>query len=309
VLFVATANQLDTIPAPLLDRMEIIRLAGYILEEKMEIARRYLIPKALENHGLDKGQVTIRKDALHTIIDGYAREAGVRSLENRIKKIMRYAAMEFSQGHADKITVGKKDVEAILGKPVFTEEEVFEDVPGVVTGLAWTSMGGATLQIEATAMPSSGKGFKQTGQLGKVMIESSDIAYSYVMAHLEEYGVDPEFFDKHFVHLHVPAGATPKDGPSAGVTMATALLSMITGRPVIKKLGMTGELTLTGKVLPIGGVKEKIIAVKRIGLDTVILPEANRKDFEELPEHLQEGLKVHFARDYRDVYKVAFAGA
>jgi ATP-dependent Lon protease len=200
-------------------------------------------------------------------------------------------------------------VEAILGKPVFTEEEVFEDVPGVVTGLAWTSMGGATLQIEATAMPSSGKGFKQTGQLGKVMIESSDIAYSYVMAHLEEYGVDPEFFDKHFVHLHVPAGATPKDGPSAGVTMATALLSMITGRPVIKKLGMTGELTLTGKVLPIGGVKEKIIAVKRIGLDTVILPEANRKDFEELPEHLQEGLKVHFARDYRDVYKVAFAGA
>lgn len=309
VLFVATANQLDTIPAPLLDRMEIIRLAGYILEEKMEIARRYLIPKALENHGLDKGQVTIRKDALHTIIDGYAREAGVRSLENRIKKIMRYAAMEFSQRHADKITVGKKDVEAILGKPVFTEEEVFEDVPGVVTGLAWTSMGGATLQIEATAMPSSGKGFKQTGQLGKVMIESSDIAYSYVMAHLEEYGVDPEFFDKHFVHLHVPAGATPKDGPSAGVTMATALLSMITGRPVIKKLGMTGELTLTGKVLPIGGVKEKIIAVKRIGLDTVILPEANRKDFEELPEHLQEGLKVHFARDYRDVYKVAFAGA
>ncbi|ABA87850.1 DNA-binding ATP-dependent protease La [Syntrophotalea carbinolica DSM 2380] len=306
VLFVATANQLDTIPAPLLDRMEIIRLAGYILEEKLEIARRYLIPKALENHGLKKGQVTIRKDALRAIIDGYAREAGVRNLENRIKKIMRHAAMEFSQGRTDKITVSKKDVAAILGKPIFTEEEVFEDVPGVVTGLAWTSMGGATLQIEATAMPSRNKGFKQTGQLGKVMVESSDIAYSYVMAHLEEYGADPEFFDKHFVHLHVPAGATPKDGPSAGVTMATALLSMITGKPVIKKLGMTGELTLTGKVLPIGGVKEKIIAVKRIGLTTVILPEANRKDFEELPDHLRENLSVHFAGDYRDVYQVAF---
>jgi len=309
VLFVATANQLDTIPAPLLDRMEIIRLAGYILEEKLEIARRYLIPKALENHGLQKGQVTIRKDALHAIIDGYAREAGVRNLENRIKKIMRHAAMEFAGGRTDKITVTKKDVATILGKPIFTEEEVFEDVPGVVTGLAWTSMGGATLQIEATAMPSKGKGFKQTGQLGKVMVESSDIAYSYVMAHLEEYGADPEFFDKHFVHLHVPAGATPKDGPSAGVTMATALLSMITGKPVIKKLGMTGELTLTGKVLPIGGVKEKIIAVKRIGIATVILPEANRKDFEELPDHLREDLNVHFARDYRDVYKVAFGEA
>jgi ATP-dependent Lon protease len=179
-------------------------------------------------------------------------------------------------------------------------------VPGVVTGLAWTSMGGATLQIEATAMPSKAKGFKQTGQLGSVMVESSDIAYSYVMAHLTEYGADEDFFDKHFVHLHVPAGATPKDGPSAGVTMATALLSMITGQPVIKKLGMTGELTLTGRVLPIGGVKEKIIAVRRAGLRTVLLPEANRKDFEELPDHLQEGLAVHFARDYRDIYRVAF---
>jgi ATP-dependent Lon protease len=232
VLFVATANQLDTIPAPLLDRMEVIRLAGYILEEKLEIARRYLIPKALESHGLEKGQITIRKDALEAIIDGYAREAGVRNLENRIKKIMRGAAMEFSQGRTEKIVITRKEIEGYLGKPVFTAEEVFENVPGVVTGLAWTSMGGATLQIEATAMPSKSKGFKQTGQLGAVMVESSDIAYSYVMAHLAEYGADPEFFDKHFVHLHVPAGATPKDGPSAGVTMATALLSMITGQPV-----------------------------------------------------------------------------
>ena len=309
VLFVATANTLDTIPAPLLDRMEIIRLAGYILEEKLEIARRYLIPKALTNHGLDKSQVSIRKDALRVIIDGYAREAGVRTLENLIKKIMRKAAMAFAEGQTERITIRKQDVEDYLGKPLFTKEELFEGVPGVVTGLAWTAMGGATLQIEATAMPSKGKGFKQTGQLGNVMVESSEIAYSYVMAHLEEYDIDPEFFDKHFVHLHVPAGATPKDGPSAGITMTTALLSMISGKPVVKKLGMTGELTLSGRVLPIGGVKEKTLAVRRAGLKKVIFPEDNRKNFDELPDYLKEGLEVHFARDYKDVYRVAFGEA
>lgn len=306
VMFVATANTLDTIPAPLLDRMEIIRLSGYILEEKLEIARRYLIPKALKNHGLNKSQITIRKDALRVIIDGYAREAGVRSLENLIKKIMRKATMAYAEGQTERITIGKQNVEEYLGKPIFTKDELFEGVPGVVTGLAWTSMGGATLQIEATAMPSKTKGFKQTGQLGSVMVESSEIAYSYVMAHLQEYGIDPEFFDKHFVHLHVPAGATPKDGPSAGVTMTTALLSMITGKPVIKKLGMTGELTLTGRVLPIGGVKEKTIAVRRAGLNKIIFPEDNRKNFDELPDYLKEGLEVHFAEDYRDVYRIAF---
>ncbi|MEJ2700337.1 MAG: magnesium chelatase domain-containing protein, partial [Desulfuromonadales bacterium] len=306
VLFVATANQLDTIPAPLLDRMEVIRLSGYILEEKVEIARRYLIPKALKNHGMKKGQVTIRTDALEAFIDGYAREAGERSLEKRIKKIMRRAAMEFAKGKTEKIAIHKKDLETYLGKPPFTKEELFENVPGVVTGLAWTSMGGATLAIEATAMPSKSKGFKQTGQLGSVMVESSEIAYSYVMAHLEKYGAEKDFFDTHFVHLHVPAGATPKDGPSAGVTMTTALLSMITEKPVRRKLGMTGELTLTGRVLPIGGVKEKTIAARRAGLRTLIFPEENRKDFDELPDYLKEGIEVHFARDYDDVYKVAF---
>jgi len=306
VMFVATGNTLDTIPVPLLDRMEIIRLSGYILEEKLEIARRYLIPKALKNHGLNKSQITIRKDALRSIIDGYAREAGVRSLENLIKKIMRKATMAYAEGQTERITINKQNVEEYLGKPIFTKDELFEGVPGVVTGLAWTAMGGATLQIEATAMPSKTKGFKQTGQLGSVMVESSEIAYSYVMAHLQEYGIDPEFFDKHFVHLHVPAGATPKDGPSAGVTMTTALLSMITGKPVIKKLGMTGELTLTGRVLPIGGVKEKTIAVRRAGLNKIIFPEDNRKNFDELPDYLKEGLEVHFAEDYRDVYRVAF---
>lgn len=309
VLFIATANQLDTIPAPLLDRMETIRLAGYILEEKIEIAKRYLVPKNLEAHGLQKGQVAIPKNSLETIIDGYAREAGVRSLENRIKKIMRRAAMKIANGETEKITLHRKDLEGYLGKPVFTEDELFAGTPGVATGLAWTSMGGATLQIEATAIPSQGKGFKQTGQLGNVMVESSEIAYSYVTAHLTDYGADPEYFDKNFIHLHVPAGATPKDGPSAGVTMATALLSLIRRTPIRDKLGMTGELTLTGKVLPIGGVKEKTIAARRVGLKTLVFPEGNRKDFEELPDYLKEGLEVHFAKEYDDVYKVAFAKA
>jgi ATP-dependent Lon protease len=306
VMFVATANQLDTIPRPLLDRMEVIRLSGYILEEKVEIARRYLIPKALVNHGLKRSQVAIQKGALVYLIDSYAREAGVRNLENLLKKIMRKAAMEISGDSGKRITVSKEDLESRLGKPVFSPDEFFGSTPGVVTGLAWTSMGGATLQVEAAAVASKNKGFKQTGQLGSVMLESADIAYSYVMAHLGDYDAKPDFFDKHYVHLHVPAGATPKDGPSAGVTMATALISMIIGKPVRRSLAMTGELTLTGHVLPIGGVKEKVIAGRRAGFKTLIFPEANQKDFEELPNYLKKGLSVHFARLYQDVYRVAF---
>ncbi|MDT8440495.1 MAG: endopeptidase La [Desulfuromonadales bacterium] len=307
VLFIATANQLDTIPRPLLDRMEVIRLSGYILEEKLEIARRYLIPKALKNHGLTRSQVSIHKAALKQIVDGYAREAGVRALEKQIKRIMRRAAMAFSQDDSlRRLSISRKDLETYLDKPVFTAEEVFEGVPGVVTGLAWTSLGGATLQVEATAMLAKSKGFKQTGQLGKVMVESSEIAYSYVTAHIGDFGGDPEFFEKHFVHLHVPAGATPKDGPSAGITMATALASMMIGKPVKKHLGMTGELTLTGRVLPIGGLKEKTIAARRAGLKILIFPEDNRKDYEELPDYLKEGLKVHFVKTFSDVHRLAF---
>ncbi|UCF36758.1 MAG: endopeptidase La [Acidobacteriota bacterium] len=308
VLFVTTANQLDTIPGPLLDRMEVIRLSGYILEEKVEIARRYLIPKALKQHGLEKGQVLIRKPALVRIIDGYAREAGVRNLEKMIRKIMRRAALTFSTGSESKLIVNARQIEEYLGKPVFTDEDLLESNPGIVTGLAWTSLGGATLQIEATAVGSKQKGFKQTGQLGNVMVESSEIAYSYVMGNLEELGGPDDYFDKHFVHLHVPAGATPKDGPSAGITMATALISMMQGKPIRKKLGMTGELTLTGRVLPIGGVKEKVIAARRAGLETLIFPEANRKDVEELPDYLREGMTFHFARDYHQVRRWAFSG-
>jgi ATP-dependent Lon protease len=202
--------------------------------------------------------------------------------------------------------IRKQDVESYLGKPVFAADEMFESKPGVVTGLAWTSLGGATLQIEATAVLSRSKGFKQTGQLGGVMVESADIAYSYVMAHLEHYGARPDFFDERFVHIHVPAGATPKDGPSAGVTMATALLSMILNRPVRKHLAMTGELTLTGQVLPIGGLKEKVIAARRSGCKLLIFPEANRKDFEELPDYLKKGLSVNFASRYEEVFRHAF---
>ena len=307
VMFIATANQMDTIPAPLLDRMEIIRLSGYILEEKLEIARRFLIPKALKSHGMTKKQVSINKAAVAEIVDRYAREAGVRGLENKIKKIMRKAAMEFAEGREDKVRVSKGGVEHYLGKPVFAEEELIKESPGVVTGLAWTRMGGATLQIEATSMKSKTKGFKQTGQLGKVMIESSEIAYSYVMGHLQEYKIPEDYFDNHFIHLHVPAGATPKDGPSAGVTMTTALLSMIMNKPTHKKLGMTGELSLTGSVLPIGGVKEKTIAARRAGLKTLIFPHENKSDYEDLEDYLREGIEVHFVKEYPDVFKIAFS--
>ncbi len=306
VMFIATANQMDTIPAPLLDRMEVIRLSGYILEEKLEIARRFLIPKALKSHGMTRAQVSINKAAVAAIVDNYARESGVRGLENKIKKIMRKAAMEFAEGREDKVKVTKHDIERYLGKPVFAGEELLKGVPGVVTGLAWTRMGGATLQIEATTMASKAKGFKQTGQLGKVMVESSEIAYSYVMGHLQEYDIPADYFDSHFVHLHVPAGATPKDGPSAGVTMTTALLSMIMDKPVKKRLGMTGELSLTGSVLPIGGVKEKTIAARRAGLTSLIFPHENKKDYEDLADYLREGIEVHFVKDYPDVYKIAF---
>jgi ATP-dependent Lon protease len=219
---------------------------------------------------------------------------------------MRKAAMEIARDPAKKINVFKKNLGTFLGKPVFSPDEKFGRIPGVVTGLAWTSLGGATLQVEATAVPSRSKGFKQTGQLGSVMQESADIAFSYVMAHLGEYGAKEDFFDEHFVHLHVPAGATPKDGPSAGVTMATALISMLKQKPVMQKMAMTGELTLTGQVLPIGGVKEKVIAARRAGCRALVFPEGNKKDFDELPEYLKQGLRAHFAGTYEDVLKVAF---
>ena len=306
VLFISTANQIDTIPSPLLDRMEIIRLSGYILEEKYSIARKHLIPRALLDHGLFKRQVRISPASLQKIIDGYAREAGVRGLEKQIKKIFRKAAIHLSNDSNLQVAVLKDNVKTFLGEPDFKGEELLAPGPGIVTGLAWTSLGGTTIQIEATAVLSNNHGFKQTGQLGKVMIESSDIAYSYVMSNLTNYGANADFFEKHFVHLHVPAGATPKDGPSAGVTMATALISMILKRPIHPGLSMTGELTLTGRVLSIGGVKEKVIAARRSGCNVLIFPSENKADFEELPTYLKKDLTIHFAKYFPEIYQLAF---
>lgn len=308
VLFVVTANRTDTIPLPLLDRMEVIRLSGYIPEEKLEIARRFLIPKSIRSHGLTRSQLGFRKAALRSMIDGYAREAGVRSLENLIRKIARKAALELSRDSDKKIVVTSRNIEAYLGKPIHQEDELAPHAPGVVTGLAWTSLGGVTLQVEATAVASRRKGFKQTGQLGEVMVESSEIAYSYVMSRVSDLSGEVEFFDRHFIHLHVPAGAIPKDGPSAGITMATALVSLIRKKSARQGLAMTGELTLTGRVLPIGGVREKVIAARRAGLARLIFPEGNRKDYEELPDYLRKGLSVSFANHFDNVCRWALDG-
>ncbi|MFP5507405.1 MAG: endopeptidase La [Gammaproteobacteria bacterium] len=305
VLFVCTANQLDTIPGPLLDRMEVIRLSGYITSEKLQIARNHLWPKLLERAGIRRGRLQISDAALRHVIEGYAREAGVRGLEKRLNAIIRKAAVRFVGGKARKLSIGIKQIEEYLGKPLYQREKPFSGI-GVVTGLAWTPLGGATLNIEASRIHSKNRGFKLTGQLGEVMKESAEIAYSYIASHLKQYHGDPAFFDESFVHLHVPEGATPKDGPSAGITMATALLSLARNERIRRPLAMTGELTLTGQVLPIGGVREKVIAARRSRVFELILPEANRRDYEELPEHIRTGMQVHFAEHFRDVAQAVF---
>ena len=305
VLFVCTANTLDSIPGPLLDRMEVIRLSGYITEEKLAIAKRHLWPKQLEKAGVPKARLSISDAALRAVIEGYAREAGVRQLEKQLGKLVRKSVVRLLEDPEAKIRIGAKDLEEALGMPVFRNERVLAGV-GVITGLAWTSMGGATLPIEATRIHTLNRGFKLTGQLGEVMKESAEIAYSYVSSHLKQFGGDPTFFDQAFVHLHVPEGATPKDGPSAGITMASALLSLARNQAPKKGVAMTGELTLTGQVLPIGGVREKVIAARRQKIHELILPEANRGSYEELPDYLKEGLPVHFAKRYGDVAKVLF---
>ncbi len=305
ILFVTTANQLDTIPKPLIDRMEIIKLSGYILEEKVQIAKKFLVPKQLEQHGLNKSEVSITNKALEHIIDGYAREAGVRSLENNIKKILRKVTLKATEEEHKKITVTPKKIEKYLGKPIFSAEELYnKDVPGVALGLAWTALGGATLYIEANAVKGKTGGFKQTGQLGKVMQESSEIAYSYVRSLLTKNNTN--FFNENFIHLHVPAGATPKDGPSAGITMGLALYSLASNQPVRNDIAMTGELTLTGKVLPIGGVKEKTIAARRVGISELIFPKENKKDFDELPDYITNGIKANFVDYFDEVLSMAF---
>ena len=305
VLFICTANQLDTIPTPLLDRMEEIRLSGYIAEEKLAIAKNHLWPKLLERHGAQPKQIRINDAALRLVIDYYSREAGVRGLEKKLSALVRASILEMVEEGTERIRIGKREVEVILGRPRFKAERALRG-KGVVTGLAWTAMGGATLSIESSKIHTLNRGFKLTGQLGDVMKESAEIAYSYVVAHLREFGCERDFFDMSMVHLHVPEGATPKDGPSAGVTMATALLSLARGDRLRRPLAMTGELTLTGQVLPVGGIREKVIAARRAKIDEVILPSANRGDYEALPEYLRAGLEAHFARSYREVFDVVF---
>ena len=305
VLFVCTANQLDTIPGPLLDRMETLRLSGYVAEEKLFIARKHLWPKQLKRHGLSDEQLKINDAGLKYVIDSYCREAGVRMLEKQLARIMRKSIVQLLKGKDKKLRVGRKDIEDLLGKPPFLVERPLRGL-GVVTGLAWTAMGGTTLPVESSQVHTLNRGFKLTGRLGEVMKESAEIAYSYVVAHLKDYGCDPDFFDVSMVHLHVPEGATPKDGPSAGVTMATSLVSLARKDRIKRPLAMTGELTLTGQVLPVGGIREKVIAARRVKIMELILPFGNRRDFEELPDYLREGINVHFARNYREVFEFAF---
>ncbi|MEH6519104.1 MAG: endopeptidase La [Halioglobus sp.] len=305
VLFICTANQLDTIPGPLLDRMETLRLSGYVAEEKLSIARKHLWPKQLERHGLSDDQLKINDAGLKYVIDSYCREAGVRTLEKQLSRIMRKSIMQILESGEEKLRVGKKDIDRLLGMPPFQPDKPLRGV-GVATGLAWTSMGGATLAIESSQIHTLNRGFKMTGRLGDVMKESAEIAYSYVVGNLKHYGCDPDFFDMSMVHLHVPEGATPKDGPSAGVTMATALVSLARKERIKRPLAMTGELSLTGQVLPVGGIREKVIAARRSKIMELILPHANKRDFEELPEYLRENINVHFARTYREVFEYVF---
>ena len=299
VLFICTANQLETIPGPLLDRMDVIQLSGYTEEEKLQIALRYLLPKQLEANGLTAQQAEFGDDALRLVIREYTREAGLRNLERRIADVLRKAATRIAEGKTDHLRVDEAFVREALGPRRFSGEVRRRTAdPGVATGLAVTAVGGDVLFIEATAYPGSGH-LQVTGQLGDVMQESARAALSWVRSHAEELDVDPEWFAKHDLHIHVPAGAVPKDGPSAGITMATAIVSLATGRTVSDAVGMTGEITLTGQVLPIGGVREKVLAAQRAGLEKVILPHENEPDLSELPEETREALDFVLADNVR----------
>ena len=300
-LFICTANQHDTIPAPLLDRMEEIRLSGYLAAEKTAIARRHLLPAQITRAGLKKrGQLRIDTPAIRKIVDRYAREAGVRKLDKMLGTITRKAVMQILRQEKQPIHVTARNLEEYLGKPAFDEQDRITG-KGVATGLAWTAMGGATLDIEATRSHSFNRGFKLTGQLGDVMKESAEIAYSYVMGNAGQLSVDQGFFENSMVHLHVPAGATPKDGPSAGITMVSALISLARDKKIKRSLAMTGEISLTGQVLPVGGIREKVIAARRMKIQNLILPQANRSDFEEVPDYITRTIRVKFVACYAEV--------
>jgi ATP-dependent Lon protease len=305
VFFITTANTLDTIPRPLLDRMEVLRLAGYSEEEKLEIARRYLVPRQLAQTGLTAAQIVIPDEVIQRVISRYTREAGVRQLEQSIGRLARKVAVRFANGDAQVVTVHPEDLPELLGPERFFLERARQQLPpGVATGLAWTEAGGEILYVEASLLP-NGRGLRLTGQLGDVMRESARAAQSYVWAHAEQLGIEPALFRNSGVHIHVPAGAVPKDGPSAGVAMATALTSLYTQTPARSDTAMTGEITLTGLVLPIGGVKEKVLAARRAGIRRVILPKDNEKDLRELPEHVRREIEFVFASKIEEVLTAA----
>jgi ATP-dependent Lon protease len=308
VLFICTANQLDTIPGPLLDRMDVIHLSGYTEEEKFGIARKYLVPKQLGAHGLKRSKVKLGDRALRLVIREYTREAGVRNLERQLAALFRKAARGVAEGGPEKISIDEAKVREWLGPRRFAGEvRKRTSEPGVATGLAVTAVGGDVLFIEATAYTGKGQ-LKVTGQLGEVMQESAQAALSWVRSHADQLGLDPAWFDDHDIHVHVPAGAVPKDGPSAGITMATAIVSIVSGRPVSEDVAMTGEITLTGQVLQIGGLREKILAAQRAGVKKVVMPRENEPELTELPEETREELEFVPVDTIEEVLDVAFEG-
>jgi len=308
VMFITTANTTSTIPRPLLDRMEVIEISGYTAEEKLNIGKKYLIPKQYKEHGLTKDDVQISDNALIEVIEKYTKESGVRELERTIGNIIRKAAVKIVEKEKEKIVVNVNSLEKYLGIPKYEYEKAYENNQiGIATGLAWTRVGGETLFIEVNLMNGDGK-LQLTGQLGDVMKESAKASLSYVRAHLDKYDIDEKFYKTKDIHVHVPEGAIPKDGPSAGITMATALLSALTNRPVNKKVAMTGEITLRGRVLPIGGVKEKVLAANRAGLDTVLLPKRNEKDLNKIPKNVKKDLNIILVDSMDEVVEHALLG-
>src|SRR5215469_14561631 len=305
VMFVTTANMLDPIQPAFRDRMEIIQLSGYTEEEKLEIAKRHLIPKQIEEHGLKKSQIQFTDEGIRAMINQYTQEAGLRNLEREIAAVCRKVAKQVATGEKKARKIHTDNLDQFLGRPkVFREELLKRDQIGVATGLAWTPVGGDVLFVEATAMKGRG-GLTLTGQLGDVMKESAQAALSYARSHAKEFGISEDFFSKHDIHVHVPEGAIPKDGPSAGVTMATAILSLLTGQAVHRKIAMTGEITLRGEVLPVGGIKEKVLAAHRAKIDTVILPALNKRDLEDVSEEVRNAMKFIFVDDIKSVFKAA----
>jgi ATP-dependent Lon protease len=304
-MFITTCNVLYNIPPALLDRMEIIELPGYITEEKIQIARQYLIPRQIDENGLKKRQVRFNLNAIEQVIANYTDEAGVRNLEREIARICRKVARRYAEGNHDLVSISNEEISQYLGPPKnFQEFAGIKDEIGIATGLAWTQAGGEILSIESTAMK-GGKNLTLTGQLGEIMRESAQAALSYIRSHAELFHIDPGFFQRNDVHVHVPSGSVPKDGPSAGVTIATSLLSLLSKKPVRYDVAMTGEISLRGRILPVGGIKEKVLAARRAGIKTIILPKRNEKDLLEVPEKIRNKMKFVFVDRLDQVFDIA----